>query len=1187
MEDTYDVKNYTDTELLNILDLTNPTDGELEAKILYFVNKYNNIGNDASEKLTQFFVDIYNHFFVDSDEEDIVPYEEDNYGMSISERGASVPYQHGDGDGGRRGASAPYQDGNGVGGRRGASAPYKEGFEVMKPRSILRKGQTYDTGNITGEKNAPYAGFTMSSGTTQQGSLQIVNTPYQQAATREMARILPANVPEESKNSNEVGLTKTLDYAKDNLNPLLKQTIKRVISIDSQYRENKNTITTEFTFNLSEPLKDVVSLKLYSVQIPFTWYTVSNNYGGNFFYLKGHSPGINNGSHDYKVAITAGNYNPITLVQSINDSIATLRTRYTDVSFGSTSAYYNQQPFSPYAGLTHGRSSLRIDITKIYNQSNYYLEFPNWSTPTDDNIRTNTLAGYLGFNETIYNCFSIYSERSVPQTTSVDPTNSFFFNIDASNQTIEIVTYLGDTYETKTAQYESIPISLTIGPKTRHTIVEELNTKLKTNGYLDAAYSFVEWIDIEDPLQSNVNNAYIQISIKLNRNTTYNLENLQTAVIMPQETALNPVWVGETSCLKFRDYVNEANDLIAETPALQTNYIIEGTNQIKFECTIPEYANTYNTYTVDLQNSNEAGFPDGYILSSYLIAINDAILQTNQTQSLSPERNDIYGTIGKQTYIEFGTDNYIRLYSYINRTFTRNHYTLQAYGTRIPNIFGLVAGQMYDLSATNIFTNLYTFSSISLGSGEYIIIRPKTTETYGNQNASPWTINFNSFGVVFSNIERLRQHIFTIFTTFVDPQGKTPFKTSNVQYITGVGYRLTVIIEKTLTQNDYRMVFQSSMTQNSWTQYLKFNSSYNLVNYSDTNFAYNTVQNNLALNDNQIDLIDGSNNYFYIRHYNIDGLETDDRIYDIPIVLPAGTYSRAQLYITINEILDANYLTHGSYVAAHKHRGIEYSTFHFNINKVFGTRDYRLVFYDPYSFVSCIGNAAKGLTQSIQNTTWDTTIGWIMGFRENIEYTLEDYADISYYYEIPNLIFYMTGSESNVCCLTGDTTVTTNLYSYFLIILDDYVQNHLNDGLVTITPQETTLAKPATKTICDPVTKKTIIVPADYNERNYTEKELYSFNQIINSQKVKSKSYSKGPFIKDIFGIIPMKTTGLSTGSVYVEFGGTLQNQERVYFGPVNINRMTIRLMNDRGDLVDLNGSNWSFSLVCEQLYKS
>jgi hypothetical protein len=49
-----------------------------------------------------------------------------------------------------------------------------------------------------------------------------------------------------------------------------------------------------------------------------------------------------------------------------------------------------------------------------------------------------------------------------------------------------------------------------------------------------------------------------------------------------------------------------------------------------------------------------------------------------------------------------------------------------------------------------------------------------------------------------------------------------------------------------------------------------------------------------------------------------------------------------------------------------------------------------------------------------------------------------------------------------------------------------------------------------------------------------------------------------------------------------MEFGGTLQNQNRKYFGPVNIKKLSIKLMNDRGDVIDLNGTNWSFTLICE-----
>jgi hypothetical protein len=63
-----------------------------------------------------------------------------------------------------------------------------------------------------------------------------------------------------------------------------------------------------------------------------------------------------------------------------------------------------------------------------------------------------------------------------------------------------------------------------------------------------------------------------------------------------------------------------------------------------------------------------------------------------------------------------------------------------------------------------------------------------------------------------------------------------------------------------------------------------------------------------------------------------------------------------------------------------------------------------------------------------------------------------------------------------------------------------------------------------------------------------------------------------------------MKVAGLQNGSSYMEFGGTLQNQGRSYFGPVNIRKLAVSLLSDRGNKVDLNNANWSFSLVVESL---
>ena len=160
-----------------------------------------------------------------------------------------------------------------------------------------------------------------------------------------------------------------------------------------------------------------------------------------------------------------------------------------------------------------------------------------------------------------------------------------------------------------------------------------------------------------------------------------------------------------------------------------------------------------------------------------------------------------------------------------------------------------------------------------------------------------------------------------------------------------------------------------------------------------------------------------------------------------------------------------------------------------------------------------------------------------------------------------------------------------------MISLDDFIQNHLNDGLVTITRSQTSIQIPdysySTTQTCDPATGELVsTATTQTNSDNVTNAQLYSLNQSVISQQNPSKQYSPGPFIKDLFGIIPYKPPS-APGDYYTEFGGTLQNQERLYFGPVNIRKMTIQLLTDRGTLLDLNGSNWSFSFICEQLYRS
>ena len=57
MEDYYNIKNYSNEELYNILDLNNnPTDRELEASIIQKIKQSRALNSDSGKKITEFFV---------------------------------------------------------------------------------------------------------------------------------------------------------------------------------------------------------------------------------------------------------------------------------------------------------------------------------------------------------------------------------------------------------------------------------------------------------------------------------------------------------------------------------------------------------------------------------------------------------------------------------------------------------------------------------------------------------------------------------------------------------------------------------------------------------------------------------------------------------------------------------------------------------------------------------------------------------------------------------------------------------------------------------------------------------------------------------------------------------------------------------------------------------------------------
>jgi hypothetical protein len=230
------------------------------------------------------------------------------------------------------------------------------------------------------------------------------------------------------------------------------------------------------------------------------------------------------------------------------------------------------------------------------------------------------------------------------------------------------------------------------------------------------------------------------------------------------------------------------------------------------------------------------------------------------------------------------------------------------------------------------------------------------------------------------------------------------------------------------------------------------------------------------------------------------------------------------------------------------------------------------------------------------------TLGWIMGYR------------------LPYISVSETGN-------TAPAVLDLNGPKYLIISIDDYNQNHINNGLVSITELSKTLKMPNYYSpdlpyqITTPVSNlQTNInsINTDYAlnsngliqedsgdllmdklnasfkkipqllpsaPRTLTQSQLYTINQIIKNNDNNSNFRTMAPTTTDVFALIPVKSN-MTTGKTYVEFSGSLQDNTRTYFGPVNIDRLRVRLLDDKGNVLDLHGGEWSITIISENLYQ-
>lgn len=127
--------------------------------------------------------------------------------------------------------------------------------------------------------------------------------------------------------------TNNSDYFPGVINPLNKRIITKCLNIDTKFRDTLTTTqSSDFTIQLPTKLNKVVSMELSAIEIPFTFYNISNHNGNNFLYIKvicDPNAILNNNYcekniiHEEKVFIIPdGNYNANNLINKLNSIIS-------------------------------------------------------------------------------------------------------------------------------------------------------------------------------------------------------------------------------------------------------------------------------------------------------------------------------------------------------------------------------------------------------------------------------------------------------------------------------------------------------------------------------------------------------------------------------------------------------------------------------------------------------------------------------------------------------------------------------------------------------------------------------------------------------------------------------------------------------------------------------------------------
>ena len=297
----------------------------------------------------------------------------------------------------------------------------------------------------------------------------------------------------------------------------------------------------------------------------------------------------------------------------------------------------------------------------------------------------------------------------------------------------------------------------------------------------------------------------------------------------------------------------------------------------------------------------------------------------------------------------------------------------------------------------------------------------------------------------------------------------------------------------------------------------------------------------------------------------------------------------AQLVTIINDIIVLEFTTNYPYIVNDIHFSSDLTTRRISIspkidasgNYLGSGTAYKIIWYDSDLFYKNNNALGEDFGTTCINVEYpNNNLGWYLGYRPDPDE--QNIVSMSY----TAISGTDTGPARLLAYTVADTVPTLKSINYLVIVLDEFNKNRLNTGIVSGVQESTKLPIPSYITNdnlnCDGSENKPFF--SKVAPRKLTQAQLYTINTIIEDRK-KAKERNTAPTLSDAFCTIPVPSNIDNTDNI-VLYSNQLASSVRKYFGPVNIERVRARLYDDKGNIVNLKGKDWSFTLKVKQLYQ-